>query len=54
MSYLTNLDFANLCTDESNIEVHCEEEFSTHKCVISFLHGPDAEILCDKDFRSQL
>lgn len=54
MSYLTNLDFANLCIDETAIETHFKEGFSTHNCVISFPRGPDAEILCDKDFRFQL
>jgi hypothetical protein len=45
MSYLTNLDFANLCIEEKAIEVQFRERFSTHNCVISFPCGLDAEIL---------
>ncbi|XP_013376979.1 PREDICTED: macrophage scavenger receptor types I and II isoform X2 [Chinchilla lanigera] len=33
---------------------HIAKKNFQHKCVISFLHGPDAEILSDKDFRFQL
>lgn len=54
MSYLTNLDFAILRINETAIEIRFKERFSTHNCVISFPRGPDAETLCDKDFRFQL
>lgn len=39
MSYLTNLDFANLCIDETAIETHFKEGLSTHTVSFPFLVG---------------